>query len=183
VLYFTPLLQVLVQMSTQGLQLDENLLNRVKTVLNSLKDKLTDEFQATVDTENAAIEVFTQEQARVEGIIAELVQNTAELEIEISALNKCIVTQTGITSSAKAKVDRNAKILEDGGSLCETAEREYVSASKARKQELKLLSAIKERVEARFGEISEGVTERGKEDEFNYKHENDYDHKEFHASA
>jgi hypothetical protein len=69
--------------------------------------------------------------------------------------------------------------LDDGDSLCGTAELEYTNASKARTGELKLLAALKERVEERFGELSEGVSERGKEDSFAYNNENDYEHKSF----
>jgi hypothetical protein len=39
------------------------------------------------------------------------------------------------------------------------------------------LAAIKERVEARFAQLSAGVTERGKQDTFSYNAENDYEKK------
>lgn len=81
-------------------------------------------------------------------------------------------------SSAKAKVDRNQQLLNDADSLCASCVVEYEQATKARKAELKLLAALRERVEARFGQLSQGVTERGMTDKenFEYKHENDYDH-------
>jgi hypothetical protein len=36
-----------------------------------------------------------------------LEENKTGLETEIAALEKCIVTQTGITNSATAKIERN----------------------------------------------------------------------------
>jgi len=105
------------------------------------------------------------------------------LELEIAQLDKCIVTQTGIVQSAQAKLERNAKLLEDAGNLCTACEEEYKSSSKARQSELALLAAIQERVEARFGQLSQGVTQRGTQDTFSYNAENDYERKEFVASS
>jgi len=87
--------------------------------------------------------------------------------------------QTGIVESATAKRDRNQKLWDDAKAMCEAFNKEYESATKARKEELKLLAAIRERVEARFAQLSEGVTERGKQDDFDYENQSEYEHKEF----
>lgn len=88
------------------------------------------------------------------------------MELELTQLDKCIITQIGIVNSAQAKLDRNSKLKEDASNLCQACEDEYKSSSNSRKQELALLAAIKDRVEARFATISSGVTERGKQDNF-----------------
>ena len=64
-------------------------------------------------------------------------------------------------SSAKAKIDRNSRLNDDANNLCDSIEVEYTQATKARKAELRLLLALRERVEERLGGLSEGVKERG----------------------
>jgi len=59
--------------------------------------------------------------------------------------------------------------LNDAGNLCEAVKVQYEEATKSRTNELSLLAAIKERVEARFAQLSSGVTDRGKQDDFNYE--------------
>jgi hypothetical protein len=63
--------------------------------------------------------------------------------------------------------------------LCEAVAEEYKVATEARTEELELLAVIKERVEARFAELSDGVKERGRMDEFEYNAENDYETETF----
>jgi hypothetical protein len=70
-------------------------------------------------------------------------------------------------------------LLDDANNLCGAVAEEYRVASEARAEELELLATISERVEARFAEISSGVTERGEMDEFEYNAENDYETDEF----
>jgi hypothetical protein len=45
-------------------------------------------------------------------------------------------------------------LWDDAVNLCKSVEDEYHTATEARKEELELLDAIKERVEARFGDLS-----------------------------
>lgn len=73
------------------------------------------------------------------------------LEDEIKELDKCIVTQSGIITAATSKRNRNQNLLDDASSLCAAVEEEYHSSTEARSEELDLLRAIRERVEARFG--------------------------------
>jgi len=87
--------------------------------------------------------------------------------------------QTGIVENATAKRDRNQKLWDDAKAMCEAFIKEYQAATKARKEELKLLALIRERVEARFAELSEGVTERGMQDEFSYENKSAYEKEEF----
>jgi len=96
-------------------------------------------------------------------------------------LEKCIVTQTGILFKATEKRDRNANLLADAHALCDSVAAEYQSATASRKEELELLAAIRERVEARFAEISTDVQERANEDTFSYTNEYAYEKPEFQA--
>jgi urocanate hydratase len=178
------LLQVMVQMaSSSDLAVDEQLFQRVKELIKNQLTKTTDKIQEVVAAEQTAVETFNAEETRVKGIIAQLETAIQALEVEITQLDKCIVTQIGIVNSAQAKLDRNSKLKEDASNLCQACEDEYKSSSNSRKQELQLLAAIKDRVEVRFAALSSGVTERGKADSFNYNAENDYEKKQFVAST
>jgi hypothetical protein len=178
----SPILGALVQLaSSSEIAADEALLNRVKTLLNNLKDKFESEFQNIVENENKAIADHADDKTRVEGIITNLGENAEGLTSELFDLDKCIVNQTGIVQTAAAKRDRNQKLWDDATALCTACEDEYKSASKSRRQELKLLAAIQERVEARFANLSEGVTERGEADSFSYENKSAYEQKSFQA--
>jgi hypothetical protein len=161
------LLQVMVQMaSSSDLAVDEQLFQRVKELIKNQLQKTTDKIAEVVAAEATAVETFNAEEIRVKGIIAQLEGAIQALELEITQLDKCIITQIGIVNSAQAKLDRNTKLKDDATALCSACEDEYKSSSNSRRQELALLAAIKDRVEARFATISSGVTERGKQDNF-----------------
>lgn len=68
--------------------------------------------------------------------------------------------------------------------MCDSVEAEYFTSTEARKEELELLAAITERVEARFAEVSGGVTARGETDaeDFEYNNATAYDDTGFVAS-
>jgi hypothetical protein len=100
------------------------------------------------------------------------------LENELNALQKCIVTQSGIVNSATAKRDRNQRLLDDAEALCGSVDQEYTASTQARKNELELLGAIRERVEARFAEISSGVRN---EDDLSYHNASEYENDSFSA--
>lgn len=173
------LMATLVQLATSDIEADSGFLERVKGELNNFKDKLTADYQEAATAEDASIAAYNADKSRLESTIQNLVEQEAALENEINELNKCIVTQQGIISSATAKRDRNQRLLDDATALCAAIEEEYTNASAARKEELELLAAIRERVESRFAQLSKGVTERGTQDEFTYENASEYEHKEF----
>jgi 16S rRNA G1207 methylase RsmC len=147
------------------------------------REKLDTEFQEAAAAEQAAQEAYLVDKERLETTIANLAKQEEELEFEIQELDKCIVTQTGIVEAAKSKRDRNQKLWDDAVAMCDAFVKEYEAASAARKEELALLALIRERVEARFAELSEGVTERGMQDEFSYDNEYEYEEDEFEYSG
>lgn len=144
-------MSALAQLASKDLQADEALLERVKTMLTNFREKIEAEFQEAAAAEQAAIEAYNEDKARLTATIEHLENQKAGLEQEIHELDKCIVVQTGIVQSATSKRDRNTQLLEDAQALCGSVEEEYQTATEARREELDLLAAIRERVEARFG--------------------------------
>jgi hypothetical protein len=165
-------MSALSQLATKDLQADEALLEKVKTLLTNFREKTESEYRDAAAAEEAAIAAYNEDKARLVEAISSLETQQEGLEDELRDLEKCIVNQTGIVFSATGKRDRNQRLLDDATALCQSVADEYASATASRKEELELLAAIRARVEARFGQLSEGVTERGEEDEFTYT--NDY---------
>lgn len=168
-------MSALAQLASKGIQADEALLERVKTLLNNLREKIETEFQLTSQAEQASIQAYNEDKARLLSTIAHLEKQYAGLEDEIKELTRCIQVQSGIVSVASQKKARNQNLLDASTALCNSVEAEYTSASASRKEELDLLSAIKERVEARFSQLQSSAVERGKQDSFQY--DNAYEYK------
>lgn len=105
-------------------------------------------------------------------MIEQLSAQQEGLNAEITALNKCVVIQSGIVTAASIKRDRNQRIWDDARNLCEAVADEYHTSSEARSEELELLEVITERVEARFAELSDGVTSRGETDAEDFAYSN-----------
>jgi len=175
-------MSALSQLASKDLQADEALFERVKTMLTNYRSKIQAEYQESASAEQAAIAAYNEDKARLTNAIDTLSTQKDELEQELKELQKCIITQTGIVLSATNKRDRNQRLLDDATALCDAVTHEYNSASESRREELDLLKAIRERVDARFGQLSEGVTERGEQDEFTYTNDYAYEQPEFQAS-
>jgi len=178
-----PLMSALAQLASKDLQADDGLLDRVRTMLQNFRSKIETEYNDTAAAEQQAIELFNSQKAKLETTIDNLANQKDGLEQELQSLDKCIITQQGIVSSASAKRDRNQRLWDDAAALCNSVEEEYKSASSARKQELELLAAIRERVEARFAQLSTGVKDRGTQDEFTYSNDYAYEQPQFAASS
>jgi len=178
-----PVLAALAQMASSKVEADEGFLERVKGMLNNFREKVVADFQTAATSEDENVNQYTTDKTRLETTISNLENQLTSLEFEIGELKKCIGTQTGIINTATAKRDRNQRLLDDAHNLCNATENEYQSATAARKQELELLGAIRQRVEARFAQLSKGVTERGEQDEFTYTNQSEYETSTFTPSA
>ena len=181
--HLTGVMSALSQLASKDLQADEALFERVKTMLSNYRQKIQSEYQEAAAAEQAAISAYNEDKARLLASIDTLSTQKDQLEQEIKELQKCITTQTGIVLSATNKRDRNQRLLDDATALCEAVAQEYNSATESRREELDLLKAIKERVEARFSELSDGVKDRADQDSFSYENTYAYDQPEFQASA
>ena len=153
-----PIMSALVQLATTD-DADNKVFEKVRDMLTSLGKKVQDGYFAASEAEEAAIAAYTEDKARLEETIAHLEDQLSNLTNEINELNKCIVTQQGIVSASTAKRDRNQTLLDDAHALCGAVTTEYENATTARKEELKLLDLIRERVEARFAEMGDSVVE------------------------
>lgn len=129
------IMSAMAQLGSSEVQADEELLNRVKNLLTNFKDNLVEKFNNSSQAEQAAIEEFKSEKARLEGMVSQLEAQEEGLKAEIAALNKCIVVQSSIVSDASAKRDRNQRIWDDAKALCEAVEDEYHTSTEARQEE------------------------------------------------
>lgn len=176
-------MSALSQLASKDLQADEALFERVKTMLTNFRSRIQADYEEAALAEQAAVAAYNEDKARLTALIESLAAQKEGLEAEISELDKCITTQTGIILSATSKRDRNQKLLDDASSLCQAVTEEYESATEARREELDLLRAIRERVEARFSQLSDDVTAIGQQDEFTYENTYSYEQPTFSTSA
>lgn len=144
-------MSALSQLASKELQADEALFEKVKTMLTNFRVKIQEEYEAEAESEQNAIAAYNEDKSRLTILIENLASQKSGLQDEIKELDKCIVTQSGIITAATSKRNRNQNLLDDASSLCAAVEEEYHSSTEARSEELDLLRAIRERVEARFG--------------------------------
>jgi chromosome segregation ATPase len=74
-------------------EVDDLLMKRVKTIINDVKDKTEALFQEQYNNEQNSIASYNEDKSRIEVVVKNLEDNQSNLEQEIAALNKCIVTQ------------------------------------------------------------------------------------------
>jgi len=170
-----PVMAALAQIATNQLQADEGILDRVKELLRKFRNDVEVDYRTAEEEENTSIEEFNENKTRTEQTIANLEGQEESLGLELQALGKCILTQTGIIQTATAKRDRNQRLWDDATAMCTSFTNEYESASKGRKEELQLLEVIRTKVEEKFGKISESVNETESE----YENEATYERSTF----
>lgn len=169
-----PIMSALAQLAQADIQADEGLLEKVRDLFIKYKEDMGIKFAEAAEAEQKAEEEYAETKARLEATIEHLAQQEIDLAIEIEALDKCIVMQTGIVQAATAKRDRNQELLDAATEMCASFNAEYEAATAARKEELELLALIRERVEFHFAHLAEGVVERGKMDKEDFEYDNAY---------
>jgi len=141
----------LASLSTNQNDADLELLERVRNVLQNLSEAIESNWADRVALEEQLIAASEEAVANATQVVNDLLQEQSNLTVEVADLKKVIVTETGVVAAATAKRNRNQNLLDDASSLCAAVEEEYHSSTEARSEELDLLRAIRERVEARFG--------------------------------
>lgn len=159
---------------------DDAFIEELKNIFRKFRQNSVEEFEARQQAEAESQKAFDEEKARLESIIEHLTAQQANLEQEISELNKCVMVQQGIVADATAKRNRNAKLLEDAKAVCAAFQKEYDQATAARTEEKSLLAAIRAKVEERFAQLEgkESVQTRGRQDKEDWTYENQSEHQD-----
>jgi len=139
---WAPAMSALAQVTFNG-GADNELLEQIRNILNKLHGDFDEAFKELQELELKNQEAFDSVKARTSDQIEALTATQGNLEVELSQLNKCIVTQTGIVGSATAKRDRNQRLWDEAGNLCNTSEAEYTASTAQRREELDIIDALR----------------------------------------
>jgi hypothetical protein len=140
----------LASLSNRQADADVEVLERVRNVLNNLHQSIEENWVARVAAEEDLIARGESAQANATAVYQSLLEEESRLTIEVAQLNKVIVTETGVVSSATAKKDRNQRLWDDAVELCTLQEEEYTHSTAGRRQERDLVDAIRSKVNARY---------------------------------
>jgi flagellar biosynthesis chaperone FliJ len=148
---FAETFAVLAALKAKENDADLEILERVRNVLTNLSESLNEDWEARVAAEQDLIEQGEAGLAAANGAFQEFLDEEAALQIEISELNRSIVTETGVVATSTAKRDRNQRLWDDATELCQIQEDEYAHGTDGRRQERDLIDALRAKVQARFG--------------------------------
>ncbi|KAL4468885.1 hypothetical protein ABPG72_009155 [Tetrahymena utriculariae] len=162
----TPVMTALAQLAAKKLIADEALINNVMSLLRDFRASLEVDFQNLQESEQSAIEQYHTNKSRTEDFLFTLQKSQKDLQAELVKLSQCINNQSAIFTTAQAKLQRNTQLLDAAQNMCSSFKKEYDSATNARNQELELIEVIRQKLEAKYGQLSELVKERASEDSF-----------------
>lgn len=162
--FYAPIASILAQIASKKVLADSATLEKVKSLLQKLSENLRASLALYQEQEARDLETFNTRKAELEAIIAELEAAEKTFRDEISSNENCVATQTQVIGSATTKLNRNTDFLAQAQSMCDNFKQEYEAASEKRNDEIKLIDEVRKIVEARYGEISKEVTQRGTEE-------------------
>jgi len=142
---------ILAALSNKQADADVEILERVRNVLSNLHDSIEANWEARVTAEEDLIQRGEAAHTSATEVYQSLLDEESRLTIEVADLNKVIVTETGVVSSATAKKDRNQRLWDDAVDLCTLQEDEYANSTTGRRQERDLIDTIRAKVHARYG--------------------------------
>jgi len=142
-----------------GAHSDYSYKSQAKTV-NSLNDHLrkllnkliVDSKQNDLD-EAKAQAAFEKVKKELVSIIAKLRADIKKTKSQIVNMNSCIASEGKILSQSGNKKHRNQKLLDLAGKTCTDFAREFVTATKNRVREMKVITQILKIMKKRFGEL------------------------------
>jgi hypothetical protein len=148
---FADTFAVLAAIHAQQDNADLEILERARNVLNNLSESINEDWDNRVAAEQDLIEQGEEAAAAATAAHQELLDEESALQIEVSELNRTIVTETGVVAASTAKRDRNQNLWDDAVELCQVQEEEYTNGTAGRRQERDLIDALRAKVTARYG--------------------------------
>jgi len=131
----------------------------LKSQLTSLLNKLVvDSKQNDID-EAKALAAFEKVKAQLTAIITRLTKDIAKTNSQITAMNACVANEGKIMATSNAKLSRNNKLLVLAGKTCTDFTREFITATKNRLSEMKVIAEILKIMEKRFGELPHNLVQ------------------------
>jgi len=129
---------------------NEAVATKLKNLLSELRLRQKADLKQNDKEETKALRLFTAYKARLLKIINTLKKNIKKVKAHIVVMDRCVTTESKIVKSASKKLNRNATLKKNAGSLCSSFNKEYIDATKNRLDEIKTMNEILKIVQKRF---------------------------------
>jgi len=157
---YAPVFASFAQLATREKQIDDSALERVAQLIETLREKVQEAYNAFAEADAEAVQAFNDQKERLENNLARLEAQRARLEREVDELSQCIGTQSAIAQTAANKLHRNQQLWDQAKGLCYTFDQEYNYATQTRRQELQLVAELEALVERRFAQVEDENAQR-----------------------
>lgn len=158
--HYAPVFASFAQLATREKQIDDSALERVAQLIETLRAKVQETYNAFAEDDAAAIQAFNDQKERLDANLARLEAQAARLEREVDELSQCIGTQSAIAQTASNKLQRNQQLWDQAKGLCLTFDNEYNYATQTRRHELQLVAELEALVERRFAQVEDENAQR-----------------------
>jgi chaperonin cofactor prefoldin len=157
---YAPVFAAFAQLATKEKQIDDSSLERVAQLIETLRDKVQETYNAFAENDAEAVQAFNDQKERLDSNLARLEAQAARLAKEVDELGQCIGTQSAIAQTASNKLQRNQQLWDQAKGLCLTFDNEYNYATQTRRHELQLVSELEALVERRFAQVEDENAQR-----------------------
>ena len=123
--HYAPVVSVFAQIAAKKVLADSASLEKVRQLLETLKDNVKNSLSDYQSQETAAVDTYNQRVSDIQASLDELTTTEASLRDQISTLENCVASQSAIVSSATSKLDRNTDLLNQAQSMCDNFQQEY----------------------------------------------------------
>lgn len=175
---FAPAIAALAQLASRDDKryFDSDAVERVRELLLKVQDQVQAAFDAYKQAEDDAIAHYQETRRNLVKIGEDLAAEEATLRAHISEMNACIVEERAVQKEASSKRDRNAQLLDDATSLCESQFNSYEIATQARTDELRVIAQLRSIVQTRYEQLKGSAKVRADQDEFDeYVNRSEYE--------
>jgi len=140
---------IFTQLTSKG---DDKLTTLSNLVLDLKTQLVTDQKVATIQ-ERKQEKLFQALKKNLDAIIVQLNHNIQRTKSQIISMTACVANEKVIMYDASSKKHRNSKLLKLALITCKDFAKEFVVATKGRKDEIAVIGQIIQIVKKRFGEI------------------------------
>jgi len=132
---------------------NEELAAKLKSLLETLRDRLVADNRINNEDEAKAVAVFNAYRTKLESVINTLSKNIDRTKKQIQDMQRCVDTETEIMAKASTKLARNQTLRDNAAKMCSSFNNEFIDATKNRLDEINTMHEILVIVQKRFATI------------------------------
>lgn len=122
---YAAIISIFAQIAGRKVAADSVALEKVRQLLESLKENVENSLGSYQTEESEAVEAYEQRLEDLDQSFEELQDTEALLREQIDSFENCVAIQQGIVSSASSKLERNSEILAETQTMCDNFVQEY----------------------------------------------------------